>query len=142
MRRREFIAALGGSLACPLGSWAQQATKTPRIAFIHPAFAANTLVETGDNPWRAFFGELRSLGYVEGKNLIIDRHSGNGISAERYAELVRRVASRKPDLIVTAGFPTVQLFKTVTRHHTNSGLWSMTLSPQGWLSACRGREAI
>ena len=115
MRRREFITLLGGAVAAwPLDGWAQQATRIPVIAFVHPAFPVNTLVETGENPWRAFFGELRKLGYVEGKNLTIDRFSGDGISAQRFAELVREIVSRKPDLIVTAGFPTVQLFKAAT----------------------------
>src|SRR5882672_5967363 len=98
VRRREFVILLGGAVAAwPLDGWAQQATKIPVIAFVHPAFPVNTLVETGDNPWRAFFGELRKLGYVEGKNLIIDRFSGDGISAQRFAEVVREVVSRKPD---------------------------------------------
>jgi putative ABC transport system substrate-binding protein len=74
----------------------------------------NTLNETGDNPWRAFFVELRALGYVEGKNLVIERVSGNGISAQRYLELAREAVNGKPNLIVTAGFPTVELLKTAT----------------------------
>jgi len=70
-------------------SWVQQ-DSTARIAFIHPAFAANTLNETGDNPWRAFFSELRTLGYIEGKNLAIERVSGTGISTELWRARARR----------------------------------------------------
>jgi len=115
IRRRQFIVAAGGILvAGPTAGWAQQDSKTARIAFIHPAFAANTLNETGDNPWRAFFSELRTLGYVEGKNLIIERVSGTGISAQRCGELARGALNSNPDLIVTAGFPSVQPLMAAT----------------------------
>jgi putative ABC transport system substrate-binding protein len=113
--RRQFIAAAGGVLALgPTGGWAQQESKKARIAFVHPAFAVNTLNESGDNPWRAFFSELRSLGYVEGKNLVIERVSGTGISAQRYGELAREALNSNPDLIVTGGFPSVQLLMATT----------------------------
>src|SRR5262245_3090899 len=113
--RREFIVTAGGTLVVgSTAGWAQQDLKAARIAFIHPAFAENTLNETGNNPWRAFFSELRTLGYVEGKNLVIERVSGSGISAERYGELARAALNNKPDLIVTAGFPTVQLLMAAT----------------------------
>jgi putative tryptophan/tyrosine transport system substrate-binding protein len=115
VKRREFIAVAGSLLLMrPVGGWAQQESKTARIAFVHPAFAVDTLNETGNNPWRAFFSELRALGYVEGKNLIIERVSGTGISAQRYGELARAALDNKPDLIVTAGFPTVQLVMAIT----------------------------
>jgi putative ABC transport system substrate-binding protein len=98
----------------PISGWSQEPINPTKIAFIHPAFAVNTLNETGDNPWRAFFVELRALGYVEGKNLVIERVSGNGISTQRYLELAREAVNSKPNLIVTAGFPTVELLKGLT----------------------------
>jgi putative ABC transport system substrate-binding protein len=74
----------GVLLMWPISGWSQEPIKPAKIAFIHPAFAVNTLNETGDNPWRAFFVELRALGYVEGKNLVIERVSGSDISTQRY----------------------------------------------------------
>jgi putative tryptophan/tyrosine transport system substrate-binding protein len=59
--------------------------------------------------WRAFFGELRRLGYVEGQNLIIDRYSAEG-RHERYAEVAREIVSRNPDVIVTGTNPVVTVF--------------------------------
>jgi putative tryptophan/tyrosine transport system substrate-binding protein len=67
----------------------------------------------GGSAWRAFFGELRRLGYVEGENLIIDRYSAEG-RHERYAEVAREIVSRNPDVIVTGTNPVVTVFKAAT----------------------------
>jgi len=71
-RRREFITLLGGTAAAwPLAARGQQGARR-RIAIFHPAIPTTLLTETGGgSAWRAFFGELRRLGYVEGENLII-----------------------------------------------------------------------
>jgi putative ABC transport system substrate-binding protein len=73
MTRRELIALLGGTAAAwPVGVRAQQPATQQRIAIFHPAIPTTLLTETGGgSAWRAFFGELRRLGYVEGENLII-----------------------------------------------------------------------
>lgn len=47
----------------------------------------------------SFFLEIRRLGYVEGKNLVIERYSGEG-RAETYPKLARDVAASNPDLIL------------------------------------------
>ena len=54
--------------------------------------------------WRAFFRELRRLGYVEGEDLIIERYSAEG-HHERYADLAREIVARNPDVIVTGTTP-------------------------------------
>jgi ABC-type uncharacterized transport system substrate-binding protein len=113
MRRREFIALVGGA-AWPLTARAQQSTTQRRIAIFHPAIPTTLLTETGGgSAWRAFFGELRRLGYVEGENLIIERYSAEG-HHERYADLARQIVARKPDVIVTGTNPVVIAFKTAT----------------------------
>jgi putative ABC transport system substrate-binding protein len=77
VKRREFITLLGGwPAAWPLAAHAQQPAKQRRIAIFHPAIPTTHLTETGGgSAWRAFFGELRRLGYVEGEKLF----SLNGI---------------------------------------------------------------
>ena len=63
--------------------------------------------------WRAFFAELRRLGYVEGENLIIERYSAEG-HHERYADLAREIVTRNPDLIVTGTNPVVKAVTAAT----------------------------
>src|SRR5438552_3693400 len=108
MKRREFIALLGGAAAAwPLTTRAQQPATQHRIAIFHPAIPTTLLTETGGgSAWRAFFGELRRLGHVEGESLIIERYSAEG-HHERYADLAREIVTRKPDLIVTGTNPVV-----------------------------------
>jgi len=115
MRRREFLGALGGvATAWPLAARAQQPPTQQRIAIFHPAIPTTLLTETGGgSAWRAFFGELRRLGYVEGENLIIERYSAEG-HHERYADLSREIVTRNPDVIVTGTNPVVIAFKAAT----------------------------
>jgi putative tryptophan/tyrosine transport system substrate-binding protein len=112
MRRRDFTSGL--LLAVATGSsWAQQRLK-PRIAIFHPAIPTTLLTESGGgSAWPTFFKELRRLGYVEEQNLIIERYSAEG-HHERYAELVREIVTRNPDLIVTGTNPVVTAFRAAT----------------------------
>jgi putative tryptophan/tyrosine transport system substrate-binding protein len=115
MRRRSFLAGVASTTAAwPLAARAQQAPTKQRIAIFHPAIPVTLLTETGGgSAWRAFFGELRRLGYVEGENLIIERYSAEG-HHERYADLARQIVSRNPDVIVTGTNPVVIVFKAAT----------------------------
>src|SRR5437763_11125421 len=113
MQRREFTAGLLLA-AATRPAWAQQRATPPRIAIFHPAIPASLLTETGGGTaWRAFFGELRRLGYIEGQNLIVERSSAEG-HHERYADLAREIVARNPDLIVTGTNPVVIAFKAAT----------------------------
>src|ERR1700738_5294819 len=107
MKRREFVTLLSGAAAWPLAVRAQQRATQRRIAIFHPAIPTTLLTETGGGTaWRAFFAELRRLGYVEGENLIVERYSAEG-HHERYADLAREIVTRNPDLIVTGTNPVV-----------------------------------
>src|SRR3954468_15243634 len=112
MRRRDFIAGLGGSAVVgPVAASAQSFGTQRRIAIFHPAIPVGLLTETGGGTaWRAFFAELRRLGYVEGENLIIERWSAEG-HHERYAALAREIVASSPDLIVTGTNPVVMAFE-------------------------------
>jgi len=72
-RRRHFITLLGGAAAWPLPGRAQQQTKIARIGILGLASAA--AVAPYVNAVRA---GLRDLGYIEGKNLIIEYRFGDG----------------------------------------------------------------
>src|SRR5436305_283228 len=100
MRRRDFIKATA-SLAATTWALAARAQQQPkasrRIAIFHPAIPVALLTETGGgSAWRAFFSELRSLGYLEGGNLIIERYSAEG-HHERYSAVAREIVARNPD---------------------------------------------
>jgi putative ABC transport system substrate-binding protein len=113
MRRREFTAGLLLA-AMPRPARAQQRAIKHRIAIFHPAIPVRLLTETGGgSAWRAFFAELRRLGYAEGENLIIERYSADG-HHERYADLAREIVAAGPDLIVTGTNPVVIAFKAAT----------------------------
>ena len=115
MKRRAFVTLLGGAAAAwPFAAHAQQPAKQ-RIAIFHPAIPTTLLTETGGgSAWRAFFGELRRLGYAEGENLIIERYSAEG-HHERYTDLAREIVARNPDVIVTGTNPVVKVFQAATR---------------------------
>ena len=75
-----------------------------RVAIVIPAgptaFISDTSSDTLNRRlYRAFFGELRRLGDVEGQNLTVERYSGEG-RPKGYADLAREVVNRNPDVIV------------------------------------------
>ena len=113
MRRREFTTGVLLT-AVTRSARAQQRATQRRIAIFHPAIPTRLLTETGGgSAWRAFFGELRRLGYIEGQNLVIERYSAEG-HHERYADLAREIVTRHPDLIVTGTNPVVIAFSAAT----------------------------
>ena len=118
MKRREFLTLIGGaataSLADPVAVRAQQAGKVHRIAVVHPSHPIADLRETGSIIFfRALFNGLRRLGYVEDRNLIVERYSAEGRN-ERHAEIVRDVVKSRPDLIFTVTPELARLFKAAT----------------------------
>jgi putative tryptophan/tyrosine transport system substrate-binding protein len=97
MRRREFIALLGGSAASwPLVLRAQQADRLPTIGFLGADASAFS-------PWTgAFVTRLRELGWVEGRTIAIEYRWSEG-RTERYAEVAAEFVRLKVDVIVTVG---------------------------------------
>ena len=80
---------------------AQQTGKVYRIAFAHPTapVADQNQASKGSLTIPAVLEELSRLGYVEGRNLLIERYSSEGRAAH-YPDLARQIVSRNPDLIV------------------------------------------
>ncbi|MDP9131480.1 MAG: ABC transporter substrate-binding protein, partial [Candidatus Binatota bacterium] len=100
--RRELLIALGaGVLAAPRVAIAQQQpAKVPRIGFLTFAFlsAVSARIE-------AFRQGLRELGYVEGKNIVIEWRHAEG-KLDRLPALAAELVRLKVDIIVSTG-PTV-----------------------------------
>jgi putative ABC transport system substrate-binding protein len=114
MTRRDFIAVLGGAAAWPFAARAQQAGKVYRVAWVHPSAPVSDLSENSRvRHYRALAEELRRLGYVEGRNLIFERYSGEG-RTEHYGELAEQVVRTKPDLILATTSRLVLRFKSAT----------------------------
>ena len=111
MRRREFITVLGGAAAAwPVTARAQQPAKVPRIGFLGfgPASADADRVE-------ALRAGLRQLGYVEGKNIVIEFRWAEMVDQlpELAAELVRMNADVIFAMSSTEVEPTRQATKTI-----------------------------
>jgi putative ABC transport system substrate-binding protein len=100
MRRRDFIAGLM-SAAVTGRAQAQQTGKVYRIAFAHTTLPVADINQAskGSITIPAIFEELTRLGYVEGRNLLIERYSGEGRAAH-YPDLARQIVSQNPDLII------------------------------------------
>ena len=92
--RRAFLATwTGGLLAGPLVAAAQQASRAYRIGFL-------ALVPGDDVRLVGPFKErLHELGYVEGKNVVLDYRSADG-HQERLAALATELAEAKPDVLI------------------------------------------
>ena len=100
MRRREFIALLGGAAtAWPLVAHAQQSGKLPTIGFL------GLSTRSAATEWTAAFVQrLRELGRIEGRTITIEYRWGEG-REERFAEIAAELVRLKVDIIVTAGTP-------------------------------------
>jgi putative ABC transport system substrate-binding protein len=110
MRRREFITLLGGAAAgWPLAARAQQPAKVHRVGYIATATPVSDLV--GANP---FVQALRELGYVEGKNLVLEWRSAE-LRLERMPELATELVGLKVDVLVAPGGPAAVAAKNATQ---------------------------
>ncbi len=93
MDRRAFLGTLaGGLLAAPLSAAAQPTPKPARVALV-----CGARCEGGG--YDAFRQGLRDLGWVEGRNLVVDVRGAEG-QPDRLPALVAELVAGKPDIIV------------------------------------------
>ena len=96
MKRRAFVFSLAGALAAPLVSFAQQTqARVARIGFLGLPTAA-----VWASKIEALRAGLRDLGYVEGKNLVIEFRWAEG-KYERLPGLAAELVRLNVDVIVT-----------------------------------------
>ena len=106
MERRAFLTGTGSVLlAAPLAAEAEQAGKVWRIGVLLASDSPNV---------EAFRQELRKLGYVEGRNILIEYRWHEG-KYDRLPALAAELVNLKPDLILVAGpQPTLALKAATT----------------------------
>jgi len=105
------MVALGASaLAAPFSSFAQQQGKVWRVGFLSQR---RVEISDSDFAYGSFRQGMRELGYVEGKNLVIEWRSGEG-KTERLPALAAELVRLKVDLIVAASTPGVAAAQKAT----------------------------
>jgi len=87
---------------------AQQTTKIPRIGVLHLSAP-----KTAEVAVEAFQRGLRELGYIDGKNIVVEYRYAEGKEG-RYLPLAEELVALKPALIVTWGTDVAAAVKKVT----------------------------
>jgi putative ABC transport system substrate-binding protein len=142
MRRRTFIMLIGGAAAWPLSAGAQQAAKLRRVAYLALLPGPDAVIVKG---------RLAELGYIEGKNLIFDLRSAEGLP-ERLPDLASELVRTNPDVIV-AGFGTLTAKSAQAATTTIPIVFSsvgdpigagivQSLSPQMSARPCAGKHSL
>jgi putative tryptophan/tyrosine transport system substrate-binding protein len=102
MKRREFVALIGGAAAWSLDAWAQQSARVPRIGIVDDA-----------PMWHSFRQALRELGYIEGQSVNYEYRYSEGVP-DRLAAAVGELVRRPVDLIAAYGTPPTEAAKAAT----------------------------
>jgi putative ABC transport system substrate-binding protein len=111
MKRRAFIAALGGAAVWPLVARAQQThglISSPRVAFIGAESAS-----TNQHFFDAFRQGMREHGYVDGQNVTFVERWAEGRS-ERFPEIIEELISLKANVILALSVPAALAAKNAT----------------------------
>src|SRR5262249_50374298 len=113
MRLREFIALLGGVVACPLGARAQQSGRTRRIGVL-----VGGGLDADDLDMQARIGALQrglqQWGWTNGQNVQIDIRVGAG-DADRIRRYAEELVGLAPDVIFATGATVVAPLLKATR---------------------------
>jgi ABC-type uncharacterized transport system substrate-binding protein len=109
MRRREFITLLGGAAAAwPLAARAQRGdSKVWRLGVLQPGAPPEPLVE-------AMRQRLAQLGYVEGRNIVLEYRWAEG-KLDRLAGLATELVSSRVDVITALSTPAALAARSATR---------------------------
>ena len=107
MDRRDTVLALLALGAAPFAAEAQQAAKVARIGYL-----TNHVASSPHLP-EAFRQGLRDLGYVEGRNVVIEYRDAEG-KLERLPALAAELVALKVDVIVASAYPGTLAAKNAT----------------------------
>ena len=98
MKRREFIAGLGGTVAWPLAARAQQGDRMRRIGVL----MGDENEPVQKTQYSAFTQALANLGWTVGRNVRMD-FRGAGGDLNRSRALAQELVGLRPDIILTGG---------------------------------------
>jgi len=105
MKRREFITLVGGVAAWPLAARAEQAGPLRRIGFLFTAIPPAHFGSDGGG--RGFTQGMREIGYLEGKDFVVEWRSAEG-HYERLPDFAAELVRMKVDVFVTGSSPAVR----------------------------------
>jgi putative ABC transport system substrate-binding protein len=111
LRRREFIAGLGGAAACALAARAQQGDRVRRIGVL---MAYNENDPEGKRRYSALTQALADLGWTDGGNVRIDLRWG-GNDTNRIRALAQELVRLQPDIILAGSIAATVALQRETR---------------------------
>jgi len=112
IRRREFIAALGGvAAAWPLAAGAQQDTRVRRIGVLMPDDQNDPEMKLR---FSAFTQALADLGWTDGRNVRTELRWGGG-DIDRIRALAQELVGLQPDIILTHAISATAALQRETR---------------------------
>jgi putative ABC transport system substrate-binding protein len=104
MDRRTFLASSGSVLlAAPFVAEAQQVVKVFKLGELHPGIGSEERLAA-----------LREIGYVEGRNLVVERRHAEG-RPDRLPALATELVGLKPDVILVTGEAAIRAAKNATK---------------------------
>jgi putative ABC transport system substrate-binding protein len=106
MRRREFIALAGASVAWPFAAMAQEPGRMYRVGGL-------STIQRNSPPIMSMFDELRRLGFIEGQNLIIDWRP-YALHIDLIPEFAAEFVKSKVDVIYASGDPGIRAAQQAT----------------------------
>ena len=134
LKRRQFITLLGCAAAWPLAARAQQTGKTHTIGLLSPASRSPSVLPA------LFDAPLAELGWIEGKNLVVERRYAEN-RPERLPELAAELVRLNVEVIVAAGTlgplaakqatSTIPIVMTASGDPLGSGLVASLARPGG-----------
>ena len=111
MRRRQFIAGLGGAAAWPLVARGQQSDRVPRIGVVMPYDENDPFSKPRLS---AFTQALADLGWTDGRNVRMDPRWYGG-DTDRIRAFAQELVGLTPDIIVTSTTPATVAVQRETR---------------------------
>jgi putative tryptophan/tyrosine transport system substrate-binding protein len=103
MRRRDFIAGMGAATTWHISARAAERDKLYRVALVSPATPVSEMSKGGGHIYYVpLLNELERLGYIEGKNLLLLRFSGEG-NVSQFPVTAQNAIDAGADVIITLG---------------------------------------